>query len=146
MSGLAQQLVNEGEGPSSATVYYVNGYAHIGRGVCVDKHVPGAGLPDPIRAQLDFEELKKATALAENLPGYQRCNDVQQAVLVSMCYQLGSLWNWPRFKAALAAGDHIAASNEMLDSLWARETPKRANREAKMMKTGEWSPLEAQPK
>lgn len=139
MSGaLAKQLVDEGEGPSSATVYYVDGVAHIGRGVCVDERVSGAGLPAEILSALDALELARATELAQDLPGFQRCNEVRQAVLVSMCYQLGSLYDWPRFKAALALGDYGAARAEMISSRWASETPERAAREAQMMDTGTW--------
>ena len=35
-------------------------------------------------------------------------------------------------------GDYEGASKGMLNSLWAKQTPARANRMSKQMKTGEW--------
>jgi len=138
MSDLAAQLVAEEEGPSSPTMYLVAGVAHIGRGVCIDAKVAGAGLPAEILASLDAYKLNVAVDAAANLDGYAACNDVRQAVLVSMCYQLGGLAEWTEFKAALAAGDYTGAAAQMLASRWADQTPARAKREAFMMRSGVW--------
>ena len=51
-----------------------------------------------------------------------------QAVILNMCYQLG-VTGVSKFRKAISAlqeGDWDEAANEMLDSLWARQTPKRA--------------------
>ena len=90
--------------------------------------------------QLDVIKLNEAVNLAQKLPGYFQCNDVRQAVLVSMCYQLGGLELWPHLRLALARGDYAATADAMLTSKWAVETPARAQREITMMKTGEWVP------
>jgi GH24 family phage-related lysozyme (muramidase) len=140
MISLAAQLVAEEEGPSSPTVYYVSGVAHIGRGVCVDAKVAGAGLPAEVLVALDAYKLTAATDMAADLAGYAACNDVRQAVLVSMCYQLGTLADWPLFRAALAAGNYQEAAAQMLASEWAAQTPARAKREASMMLSGVWQP------
>ena len=139
MTDLAAQLISEEEGESSPTVYFIDGLAHIGRGVCVDPKVAGAGIPPNVLAMLDTAKIMSAEDMANDLPGFQRCNDVRQAVCVSMCYQLGTLADWPQFKAALAAGEYDMAADAMLDSKWAIQTPARALRQATMMRTGEWS-------
>ena len=51
-----------------------------------------------------------------------------QEVILNMCYQLG-VTGTSKFRKAISAlqeGDWEEAANEMLDSLWARQTPNRA--------------------
>ena len=51
-----------------------------------------------------------------------------QAVVLNMCYQLG-VTGVSKFRKAISAlqeGDWSEAADEMLDSLWARQTPNRA--------------------
>ena len=51
-----------------------------------------------------------------------------QEVVINMCYQLG-INGVSRFRKAISAmqeGDWEEAADEMLDSLWARQTPNRA--------------------
>ena len=53
---------------------------------------------------------------------------VVQEVILNMCYQLG-ITGVSKFRKAISAlqeGDWDEAANEMLDSLWARQTPNRA--------------------
>ena len=53
---------------------------------------------------------------------------VIQGVILNMCYQLGvtGVSKFRRAISALQEGDWDEAANEMLDSLWARQTPNRA--------------------
>ena len=53
---------------------------------------------------------------------------VIQEVILNMCYQLGvtGVSKFRRAISALQEGDWDEAANEMLDSLWARQTPNRA--------------------
>ena len=142
MTDLSAQIISEEEGPSSPTVYFVGTppIAHIGRGVCVDKSIAGAGLPAGILAQLDADMLARAEAEAAQIPGFYDCNDVRQAVLVSMVYQLGNLDTWLQFRAALVVKDYTAAATAMLYSRWASQTPARAARQSSMMRSGDWVP------
>ena len=51
-----------------------------------------------------------------------------QEVVINMCYQLG-IRGVSKFRKAISAmqeGDWEEAADEMLDSLWARQTPNRA--------------------
>jgi GH24 family phage-related lysozyme (muramidase) len=141
MSDLIVQLLSEEEG-RSATVYRdTQNLWTIGIGACVDPRIHGAGLCDAaIDAQFAHDSIQ-ARNDAEALPGFLRCNDVRQTVLVSMCYQLGTLHDWPDFKGALALDDYEAAASAGYDSEWARtETPVRAKRELEMLRTGIWIP------
>lgn len=90
------------------------------------------------------DEMQKYPAIAA---AYKACadNEARKAVLISMAYQLGvpGLSKFNRTLALCAAGDWQAASTEMLDSLWARQTPGRALRHSQQLLTGVWCPLYA---
>lgn len=142
MSDLAEQLIGEEEGRERCVYPDTEGYATIGIGCLVDKRKAGAGLCDAaIDAQFAHDSAV-ARADAAALPGLDRLNDVQRAVLVSMCFQLGNLHDWPHFRNALAAGDIPGAVQAGMDSDWYRDpvkgTPKRAKRELQMLASGQW--------
>lgn len=69
------------------------------------------------------------------------CNDAQSAVLVSMAYQMGpdGLAKFTTTLNRIANKDFEGASKSMLDSLWAKQTPKRAARHAEQLRTGQWN-------
>ena len=85
------------------------------------------------------QDMRAARALAVDFPHYYAMNDVRQAVCISMCYQLGSSpLYWPHFTGALEVTDWKGAAVAGLDSLWAKETPSRAQLEMLMLETGNW--------
>lgn len=69
------------------------------------------------------------------------CDEVRQAVLISMAYQMGvdGLDAFKNTLHSISAGYWVLAAGEMLDSKWARQTPSRAKRHAEQMRTGEWA-------
>ena len=137
---LTEQLIGEEEG-RVATVYAdTRGIQTIGIGCVVDPKVKGAGLCDAaIDAQFAHDSMV-AKHLATLYPYFADMNPVRQAVIVSMCFQLGGKpLGWTEFTAALQAQDYDAAAAAGLDSLWEKvQTPKRATREMAMLKSGEW--------
>ena len=66
--------------------------------------------------------------LLERFEWFPNLNETRQAALVSMAYQMGiaGLLGFKRTLVSVGAGDYEKASREMLDSKWARQTPKRA--------------------
>ncbi|WP_313684214.1 glycoside hydrolase family protein [Pantoea sp.] len=68
----------------------------------------------------------------------KQCNPARSDILLSMCYQLGvnGLAGFKNTLAMIAAGNFTGAANGMLNSLWARQTPQRAQRHSDVMKTG----------
>src|SRR5690242_13265695 len=138
MTDLAERLIGEEEGREPCVYLDIRGLSTIGIGCLVDKKVPGAGLCDEAISAQFAHDSARAWRDAAALPGFQRCNDVRQAVLVSMCFQLGSLHDWPHFRSALALGDYNAAALAGLDSDWARQTPERAKRQMQMLASGQW--------
>lgn len=138
MASLAETLIDEEEGPPSSHVYLVNNVMHIARGCVVDPKLPSDGLCQAALEAQDAWDMERAKQLAWMIPGFQSCNEVRQAVLTSMTYQLGSLKGWVNLRRALASGDYEGAAREMLESQWAKETPNRAKRQALMMRLGIW--------
>jgi lysozyme len=57
-----------------------------------------------------------------------------------MAFQLGinGFLQFRMMRQALSRCDWLAARNEALDSLWARQTPNRARRVAEQILTGEY--------
>ena len=84
----------------------------------------------------DVEEVR--TQL-ERYPWYTQLDPVRQKVLIDMAFNLGigGLMQFRKMLAALEAGDYGKTADEMLDSKWARQVGKRAQRLAEMMRTGE---------
>lgn len=137
---LTEQLIGEEEGRSAAVYADTLGIKTIGIGCVVDPKIKGAGLCDAaIDAQFAHDSLV-ARHLASAFPHFADMNPVRQAVIVSMCYQLGGKpLGWTDFMAALQSQDYDAAAAAGLDSLWEKvQTPKRATREMAMLKTGNW--------
>ena len=59
-----------------------------------------------------------------------------------MCFQMGvdgvdAFRNTLRF---MEQGDYTKAATNMLASKWAKQTPVRAERHAKQMRSGQWAP------
>lgn len=142
MSDVLERLLDEEEGNTPFAYPDQKGYLTIARGVCVDRRVPGAGLPQGAIDAANKVRTDEARARAVLLPNFGRLNEVQQAVLISMCFQLGTLHDWPHFRDALAVFDLDAAVQEAMDSDWFRDpvkgTPKRAKRELQMLASGQW--------
>lgn len=65
-------------------------------------------------------------------------SEVRQGVLLNMCYQLGAekLFGFKQMRSALMELEYDKAADEMIDSLWYQQTPKRAGRLAAEMRLG----------
>ena len=86
-----------------------------------------------------IESVTQAILKSTLKDAYQNCDEVRQAVLISMAYQMG-VDGLSRFKKTIGfieQGLFDAAAMEMLESRWADQTPERAERHADMMHSGE---------
>lgn len=74
------------------------------------------------------------------LPWWRGLDEVRQAALCEMTYQLGlnGVMNFRKVRQALSEGDYERAADEALNSRWHVQTPKRCERIAKMLRTGVW--------
>lgn len=101
------------------------GYDTIGYGFAIKDLVLDKDVADLIL-------MKKLYKLLERIliafPWFKDIDDTAKAVIVNMCYQLG-LSGFSKFKKTiylLETEQYEEASVEMLDSLWAKQTPNRA--------------------
>lgn len=137
-----EQLIGEEEG-RKATVYADSrGIQTIGIGCVVDPKVPGAGLcDDAIDVQFDHDSVA-ARHLATLYPHFADLSPIRQAVIISLCFQMGTKpLGWTQFRGALERQDYAAAAAAGRQTLWAQQqTPKRAEREMRMLETDTWSP------
>ncbi len=76
--------------------------------------------------------------LSIKLPFYKDLDDVRQGVLINMAFNMG-IYGLLKFKNTLKLieeQNYLFASDEMLDSKWARQVPNRAKELANLMKGG----------
>lgn len=142
MSDIAAQLIGEEEGRIRYAYKDMHGLMTIGIGCLVDATVPGAGLCDEAIDVQFAHDSAEARRLAARFPGFDRCNEIRQAVLISMCFQMGTKpLGWPNFCHALDLGDYALAAKHGRDSDWWRsQTRKRAERAMQMLESGQWVP------
>jgi lysozyme len=141
MTDLAQKLIEESEGIRLTSYKDTLGKWTIGVGHLLDqsKDWTGYTITQTQAETLLQADMGASRSYAGVFPNYYSMNEVRQAVCVSMCFQLGSKpLHWPNFMAALKAQDYSAASAAGLDSLWAQQTLKRAQREMAMLQSGVW--------
>lgn len=76
--------------------------------------------------------------LSDRLPFFSELNPVRCDVLVEMAYQMGveGVLKFHNTLAAVTDGNWDWAAEEMMDSAWARQTPYRAAKLARIMKEG----------
>ena len=127
--------------------YYCSlGYPTIGWGFLLvnEKNAP---LPDitMTREEGDKKLENNIAGIYRGLTTHQDCaatfkrlNDARQAVLISMCYQLGMvrLLGFQKMWRSLFLGEFNQAADNALDSLAARQTPDRWHRNADAIRTG----------
>jgi lysozyme len=115
------------------------GYLTIGVGHLIDPR-KGGKISQRISRLILAEDMASCLDAARKYEWFSGLNDARQAVVLSMIFQLGA-GGFGRFRAtiaAIAAKDYGTAASQMLKSLWAQQTPARAQRMSRMMRTGEW--------
>lgn len=125
-----------------ATAYQDHlGFWTIGVGRLIDARKKGAGLrPDEISYLLRNDINDRINGLTKALPWFGTLDAARQGVLLNMAFQMGTdgLLQFTTTLARVAKGDYQGASESMLQSKWATQTPERAKRMSEQMKTGIW--------
>jgi lysozyme len=116
------------------------GYWTLGVGRLIDSRKGGGLSDEEIDFLLDNDIKAKTAEVRKALSWFDRLDEVRQAVLVSMAFQMGTagLLKFKNTLALIERGDYPAAARGMLESLWAKQTPLRAARLADMMEEGAW--------
>ena len=86
----------------------------------------------------DIKDARRELSAA--FPWFDKLDDVRQAVLIDMCVNLGlsRLQGFRNTLALIGVGKYEAAAQEMLNSKWAEQVGRRAQRLSRMMATGRW--------
>lgn len=95
--------------------------------------------PDEAAILLDNDISDTIRALSRAIPWFDSLDVVRQRALVDMGFNLGvaGLLKFRKMLAALARKDYIDASQEALDSKWAKDVgPRRSGTIARMLATG----------
>tara|TARA_Y100000593_G_C4207976_1_gene285271 strand:+ start:137 stop:571 length:435 start_codon:yes stop_codon:yes gene_type:complete len=101
------------------------GYDTIGYGFAIKDLVMDKDVADLILMKKLHEMLQRILVA---FPWFKNIDDKAKSVVINMCYQLG-LKGFSKFKKTiylLETEQYEEASVEMLDSLWAKQTPNRA--------------------
>lgn len=117
------------------------GYYTIGIGRLVDDRKSGSGLrEDEIQYLFNNDVDDRINELGQRLPWFHNLDDARKGVLLNMSFQLGvdGLLGFKKTLAQVRAGNYELAADMMLQSLWATQTPARAQRMSEQMRTGIW--------
>lgn len=131
------------EGYRDKPYYCSEGYPTIGIGTKIG--TKGAPLEQytltinrSIAEELLDKEVLEIKQRLSQCDWYNKLNHDRRVIIESMCYQLGfnGAMKFKKMIAALGVEDWNEAHNQALDSLWARQTPQRANRHADVLLSG----------
>jgi lysozyme len=114
------------------------GYWTIGVGRLIDKRKGGGLSSDEIDYLLQNDVNRIIGSLDKALPWWKTLSPNRKAALTAMAFQMG-LTNLLGFKKTLSLikdGRYAAAAEQMLTSLWAKQTPARAKRTAELIRNG----------
>lgn len=114
------------------------GYPTIGYGRMISE-LKGGGISDE-EAQLLLEnDIKDVIAqMDDHMLWWRGESDMRKRALINMAFQMGvhGLLGFKRMLWAMQHGSYKEAAREALDSRWAKQTPNRAQRIAKMIRDG----------
>ncbi|TDO97442.1 glycoside hydrolase family protein [Marinomonas balearica] len=132
----ATELVAEHEGLALKPYLCPEGKLTIGYG----RNIEDNGVSAKEAAILLSSDIESTLEQLGCLACFRSLNLARKVVLVDMCFNLG----YPRFTlfkrmiAALNQQNYELAALEMMDSKWAQQVGKRAQRLSKIMKTGQF--------
>ncbi len=133
--GLRLTVYDDATGKPITPGSTVIGHPTIGIGRALDTN----GISNEEARALLLNDLAKITGqLDQRLPWWRRLSQNRQMVLAAMAFQLGmaGLLGFSNTLKLIEAGRYAEASSAMMQSLWARQTPARAARMARLMKDG----------
>lgn len=107
--------------------------------VGIGRNLDDVGLSDrEIEFLLENDIQRVCDDLNKHIPWWNDLDDTRQHVLIQMCFQLGvkGLLGFKTTLARIQAGNYDGAAESMTQSLWASQTPARAQRMAEHMRSG----------
>jgi len=115
------------------------GYTTIGIGRLIDKRKGGGITEEEAHYLLLNDIMKVESQLRDSVACYSDLDVTRQRALCNMCFQLGitGLLQFKKMLAAIEKEDWPEAYKQSMDSLWAKQTPERAERVAGIILRGE---------
>lgn len=132
-----KNLIKEHEGCRLKPYKCTAGKLTIGWG----RNIEDVGISQQEADYLFDNDLKKVQdELLAKIPWFTTLNEVRQAVLLDMAFNLGvnGLLKWVITLGNVAKGHYKQASIDMLNSKWAKQVPNRAKKLSAMMDSGKW--------
>ncbi len=116
------------------------GYWTIGVGRLIDKRKGGGITREESSYLLGNDIAKRAAGLSASLPWTDGLDEARRGVLINMAFQMGleGLLGFRNTLATVQSGNYQLAAQQMLQSLWAKQTPERAKRLSAQMADGQW--------
>lgn len=132
--GLAAELIKKHEGLRLKPYKCTAGKLSIGYG----RNIEDNGISAYEADVLLNDDIQNCYAQCIKFPFWNKLNEVRQAVLLDMCYNLGfaRLNGFKKMLKALGRLDYKTAAKEMLDSKWARDVKSRSTELAELMTSG----------
>lgn len=140
---LATEIIAKEEGFRAEVYRCTEGFPTVGYGQVVgNKNAPiehfNFAMPERVAREWLCVNIQKidSSLLAHDF--YNNASPERQAVFISMAYQMGltGLLRFRKMISAASVSDWETAATEALNSLWARQTPKRAERHADTLRSG----------
>ena len=87
---------------------------------------------------LNEDVAKYESQIIKKMPKYEKLDAVRKKVVLDMTFNMGVGWidKFENTVTMINVGDYIGAANGMMNSAWAKQVGKRAQRLANMMRTG----------
>lgn len=138
-SNLTKQLRDE-EGEVLHAYSDHLGFTTIGVGRLIDKRKGGGITAEESAYLLSNDIAKFESQLDKSLPWWRGLTEPRQAVILGMAFQMGvdGLLGFKNTLAMVKSGDYAGASENMMKSKWAQQTPARARRMSDQMIGSEW--------
>ena len=138
--GLKLKVYDDGNGEELIAGDTLIGHPTIGVGRNIAKY--GLGISIEEAQYMLLNDINRVKKEIKAFP-IEHLNEPRTAVIIDMAFNMGiTRFNdsrWPKFFKAIKENDWQSATEEMLDSNWARQTKRRAVRLSKMMHEGNWA-------
>ena len=87
-------------------------------------------------------DFQRAVIAAQTFDVYENLNDARKGVIVEMCFQMGrnGVSKFKKFLEAATRQDWDGAASQLLNSLWASQTPARAKALAEIFRRDSTDP------
>ena len=104
----------------------------------IGRNLTSGGLTQREVSTLLKNDIQRATKKAQRYKWFKGLNDVRQAVVVSLIFNMGNIDSFKKMRRAISVKDWETASAELLDSRYARQVGDRALVLAGLLRSGSW--------